>query len=325
MPSIAIIGGGVIGLSIGWQLARENLSVHIFDQRSAGKQASWTAAGMLSPYSETISTQADLLEMGLQSLAIYPQFLRELEEDSQIALPQESEGTLWAAIDRDDREWLHQRYAFQKKNEIPVQWFSGDEARKKEPLLSARVNSAIWIPSEKQVNNHLLIKALIAAFLARGGVLTENTKIKQLWDKTYNVLDIQTEDGTRFPADMAVNATGAWAHQIDSSLVIYPIKGQMLHLKMPASLKLKGMIRTPRIYLAPKQDGTVRVGATSEDQGFNEEITAGATLKLLEHAWEAVPASSEYTIEQITAGLRPVTANHKPILGASLSKGFIKL
>ena len=103
MQSIAIIGGGVIGLSIGWQLARENMAVRIFDQRDAGKQASWAAAGMLSPYSEAISGHLKALEMEKQSLGLYPSFLKELSEDCRVALPKESEGTLCVAINRDDR------------------------------------------------------------------------------------------------------------------------------------------------------------------------------------------------------------------------------
>jgi glycine oxidase len=328
MKSIAIIGGGIIGLSIGWQLARENILVHIFDQRRAGMQASWAAAGMLSPYCEAAYGHSDALQIGKQSLSLYPSFLKELSEDSDIILPKESEGTLCVAINRDDREWLHRQYIFKKKNGMPVYWLSGDEARQKEPLLSPRVNSGIWIPSERQINNHLLIEALKDAFVARGGTLTEMTKITELLGKNgNNGLKIQTENGQSYCVTSVINTTGAWANQIDPSLTcqgmnICPIKGQLLNLKMQSHLLLKGMIRSPRIYLAPKQDGNVRVGATSEDQGYNEDITAGATLELLEHAWEIIPAISEFKIEGITVGLRPMTANHMPFIGASSLNGI---
>lgn len=328
MQSIAIIGGGIIGLSIGWQLARENMSVHIFDQRHAGKQASWSAAGMLSPYCEAVYGHLKALQIGKQSLSLYPSFLKELSEDSNIVLPKESEGTLCVAINRDDREWLQRQYIFKKKNGMPVYWLSGEEARQREPLLSPRVNSAIWIPSERQINNHLLIEALKEAFIARGGTLAEKTKITELLGKDgNNSLKIQAENGQSYCANIVINTAGAWANQIDPSLIcqgmnIRPIKGQLLNLKMPSHLLLKGMIRTPRIYLAPKQDNIVRVGATSEDQGFNEDITAGATLELLENAWEIIPAISEYKVEEINIGLRPVTANHMPLIGTSSLKGI---
>ncbi len=320
--SIAIIGGGIIGLSIGWQLARENRSVHIFDERHAGKQASWAAAGMLSPYSEAVYGHLNALEMATQSLSLYPSFLKELSEDSSIVLPKESEGTLCVAINRDDREWLQRHYAFKKNNGMPVHWLSGEEARQKEPLLSPRVNAAIWIPSERQINNHLLIEALKDAFVNRGGTLMEKTKITE-WSKNgNNALKIKAEKGQSYDSDIVIHTTGAWANQVDPSLNIRPVKGQLLNLKMKPELILKSMIRSPRIYLAPKQDGTVRVGATSEDAGFNEEVTAGATLELLENAWEIIPAISEYKVEGILAGLRPVTANHRPLIGASSLKGL---
>lgn len=322
MHSIAIIGAGIIGLSIGWQLARENIPVHIFEQRHAGKQASWAAAGMLSPYWEAAYGHLDALQIGMQSLSLYPSFLEELKEDSPIVVPKESEGTLCVAINRDDREWLQQQYAFKKKNGMPVHWLTGEEARQKEPLLSPRVNSGIWIPSERQINNHLLIAALKDAFITRGGTLIEETKITEILRRNErDPLSIIAENGQSYDADIAVNAAGAWANQINPSPV-FPIKGQLLNLKMPRHLFLKNMLRTPRIYLAPKQDGTVRVGATSEDQGFNEEITAGAALEILENAWEAVPAIAEYNIEEIAVGLRPVTINHLPIIGASPLRGI---
>lgn len=326
MQSIAIIGGGIIGLSIGWQLARENMSVHIFDQRHVGKQASWAAAGMLSPYSEATYGNLNALKMGKQSLSLYPSFLKELNEDSRIVLPKESEGTLCVAMNRDDREWLHRQYTFKKKNGMPVYWLSGEEARQKEPLLSPRVNSGIWIPSERQINNHLLIEALKEAFVARGGTFSEKTKITGFLRENGNhALKIQAENGQSYFANIVINTTGTWANQIDPVLIcqgmnIRPIKGQLLNLKMQSHLLLKGTIRSPRIYLAPKQDGMVRVGATSEDQGFNEDMTAGATLELLKNAWEVIPAISEYKIEEINVGLRPMTANHMPYIGASYLK-----
>ena len=209
---------------------------------------------------------------------------------------------------------------------MPVYWLTGEEAREKEPLLSSRVNSGIWIPSERQINNHLLIKALKEAFAARGGILTEKMRIVELCREGDNAVKIKAENGQNFYAGIVINAAGAWANQLDPSLIleglnVSPIKGQLLNLNMHPHLLLNCMIRTPRIYLAPKQDGSVRVGATSEDRGFNENVSAGAVLELLENAWEVVPAISEYEVEEAVVGLRPVTANHIPFIGASPLKG----
>lgn len=323
MQSIAIIGGGIIGLSIGWRLAREKFSVQIFDKGNAGKQASWAAAGMLAPYSEAVFTHRGLFQIGMESLKLYPSFLSELQQDSDITLPQESEGTLYVSLNRDDHEWLQRQYIFKKEKGMPVFWLAGEEARQKEPLLSPKVNAGLWIPSEKQIDNHLLIQSLIKAFLAQGGTLTEKTKITKLWRIQENKnLKMQTENGQIYEADIVIHATGAWANHLSEGNRVHPIKGQVLNLKMSHDLSLKYMIRTQRIYLAPKQSTFVRVGATSEDHGFNQDITAGATLELLEGAREVVPVVFDYKVDEIVVGLRPMTANHMPIIEASPIKGI---
>lgn len=327
MESIAIIGGGIIGLGIGWQLARENLPVHIFEQRHAGRQASWAAAGMLSPYCEASYNHSNTLKMGEQSLSLYPSFLKELREDTNQIVPHESEGTLCVAITRDDRAWLQRQYNFKKKRDMPVFWLSGEEVLQREPLLSPRVNAGIWIPSERQINNQLLVEAVKDAFLTRGGKLTENLKILEIVGKQgSHSPKIKTETELWHNATIVINTTGAWANELDPSLAtsgihIRPVKGQLLNLIMPSNLMLKGMIRSPRVYFAPKQDGIVRVGATSEDRGFNEDMTAGAAFEILENAREVIPAISEYAIKEIMVGFRPAIATNMPLIGPSSTSG----
>lgn len=284
MPAalVKIAGAGVIGLSIGWQLARAGCRPVIYEQGQAGRQASWAAAGMLAPYSE----EERLFRMGERSLALYPRFLAELAEDSGCTVAKEGQGTLWVALDRDDREWLHGQYQLKRGLGMPVHWVSGEEARAREPLLSARVVAGMWIPEERQVDNRQLVQALKAAFLARGGDLREGVRVA-------------SREGM-------IDATGAWAEGVR------PTKGQLLRLRMPPHLQLRQMVRSPRVYLAPKQAGHVCVGATSEDQGFDERVMVGATLEILEAAWEAVPAIAEYEVEELVVGLRPTRADGLP-------------
>jgi glycine oxidase len=279
----------MIGLSIGWQLQRAGLSVQVYDKRQAGRQASWAAAGMLAPYSE----DERLTKMGEESLALYPRFLQELAEDSGCAFPEEKRGTLWVAVDRDDCEWLRVRYEVKKQLGMPVEWVSGEEAREREPLLSPRVVAGMWIGSEQQVDNRLLVEALKRAFLKRGGELLEGVSLEQ----------------------PTIQATGAWAPGVR------PTKGQLMRLRMPPHLELQQMIRSPRVYLAPKAAGHVCMGATSEDQGFDERVTAGAVLEILEHAWELVPAIAEYPVEELAVGFRPTTPDGMPRIDATTAIG----
>lgn len=327
MPSAIILGAGVIGLSIGWQLAREGWTISILEQRQAGRQASWAAAGMLAPYSESLAGHIQLLDIGVKSLSFYPRFLAELQEDSRTVFPRENDGTLYVAINRDDKEWLERNYRFMKRHNMPVQLLSAGEVRQKEPLISPKVTAGLWMPTEKQVNNHLLIEALIKAFKIKNGKLIEEVKALSI-DESVNcsLQHIHSECGEKYTADSVVVACGAWTQQFHSNnsqtSKIYPQKGQLLNLKMSRELTLKSMIRSPHIYMAPKQDGIVRVGATNEDQGFNEEVTAGGVLELLQCATEVVPAISEYTIDHTAVGLRPMTSHQGPLIGATWRKGI---
>jgi glycine oxidase len=326
MISVVIIGAGIIGLSIGWQLAREKMDVSIIEQKKAGQQASFAAAGMLAPFCESTSSHPVLLEWGRESLSLYPRFLEELQEDISCPLPVEKAGTLCIAMNRDDMEWLRRRYDFMKKHQMPVHWLSENEVRRKEPLLSPRVCSGIWIPEETHVDNRLLLQSLNQAFAGNGGKLVEQDKIVSLHQrgKTFQLI---SEKRSIYQADVVINSGGAWAHQIIPNedllkIGLRPVKGQIISLKMPLHLSLKNMVRTPRVYLAPKQSGMLRIGATSEDCGFNEEITAGAVLELLQNAWEAIPSVSECTFSEIAASFRPVTNTSLPWIGPSSLPGL---
>lgn len=321
-----MIGGGIIGLSVGWQLARHKIPVTILERRQAGSQASWAAAGMLCPYLDSEYENRELLRISEQSLSQYPRFLQELSEDSQCQFSAESQGTLYVAMDRDDSERLRQCFSYKTKAGMPLQWVSGEEARKMEPLLSPQVMGGIWAPDEKQVNNRLVLEALKAAFLARGGKLIERSAVKSVYNDG-NGLRVTKDDGQQLKAGIVVNASGAWADQFEAlpgsnGRFIRPVKGQIISLAMAPHLRLKHMVRTPRIYLAPKQDGILRIGATSEDMGFDERATGGAIMDLLRYAWEAFPAIYEYPFVEVATGLRPVSSDANPFIGASSLKGL---
>lgn len=329
MSSIIIIGAGVIGLSLGWQLSKAKLKVQILEQRQAGRCASWVAAGMLAPYSEaSISAplrHRPLLALCEQSAALFPTFLQQLGVDSQMVLPKEPQGTLYVALSQAERVWLERQYRCKKQQQLPVYWLEQQQLRQKEPLLSARAIAGMWIPSESQVHSQLLLQALLKAFERQGGYVQEQIVVSAVTaakrGQGYQVL---AESGQSYSADIVINAAGAWAGQITpfEACAIRPVKGQILQLKMPEKLSLATMLRTEKVYLVPKSDGSVRIGATSEEQGFDEEVRAGAVLDLLQAAWEVVPAVYEYPLEGVFAGLRPVSSDNMPSIGPCGPKGL---
>lgn len=319
-----IIGGGIIGLSIGWQLARLKWKVEIFDRFIVGQEASRAAAGMLAPYSELGFEDEEHLRQGCQSLALYPIFLDELNSDAGTAITLEKCGTLFVGIDRDDRKFLEHLFQNKIHKGLEITWLTGKEAREKEPLLSPRVSTAAWIASETHINNRALLSALKQAYLKHGGKLHEKCPVKCIWEENGILKGIQTSDFIN--GDIVVNAAGAWADKIrkepDSSIL--PNKGQIVTLAMFQHLQLRHMIRTPRVYLAPKRDLSLRIGATSEDVGFNQMVTGGALLELLNAAFEIVPSIEHMQFCEAEAKLRPVTFDRLPCIEETSLKGYFR-
>ncbi len=315
---VVIVGGGVIGLSIGWQLLRREVEVTLIDKGEVGKAASWLAAGMLAPNAEVGFEEMDFLKFGEKSLALYPQFLSELKEDSGIDVPIDRCGTLMIGLDRDDSEFLKRLYDFRKSLKLPSEWISGTKARDLEPMLSPKVVSGLWLPNDAQIDNRLLVTALRRAFVNKGGTVIEHCDAHSV-DVSAHTL--RTEYGA-IQFSRLILAIGCWSRRIvgipDEHLPpVRPVKGQILTLQMSKDLALFKVVRSPRVYLAPKHDGRLVVGATSEERGFDESITAGGVMDLLHEGYEAVPAIYEMTLQEVRVGLRPASRDNEPILGES--------
>lgn len=318
---IAIIGGGIIGLGIGWQLIRRGAKVTIFEKGRIGREASWVAGGMLAPYAEAGFEEIKLMRFGEQSLKLYPKLLDELSEDAEAVPALDKCGTLMAGIDRDDTEYLKRLYDFRKELDLSVELFTGTEAREREPLLSPNVVSGIWLPDDAQIDNRKLLKALEKGFKQLGGTIKEQMKITKVNIEENSVTSVVTED-EEYSVDQVVVAAGCWSQQIggipDQYLPpIRPEKGQIITLKKTDDCPLQGIVRSPRMYMVPKEDGTIRLGATAEEKGFDKRPTAGAQKELLEHGWEMIPSIFDLPLIEMIAGLRPAGKDHRPIIGES--------
>lgn len=322
---VGIIGGGIIGLGIGWQLAKSGCAVTIYERDRAGRAASWAAAGMLAPIAEVHFEEQELLELGSASLRLYPEWVRELEADSQMRVGYCREGTLIVGVDRDDAGLLQHFYDSQRLLGLTAEWLTGAEARDIEPLLSPQITAAISCADDHQVDNRLMVSALIAAFQKAGGTLSENTRVTKIEVQNGKVCGVWAQDRLH-EADTVVLAAGCWSADIEGLPdpilpPVRPVKGQMLALRMEAGIAPQKVIRTPRAkyntnaYLVPKAKGRLIVGATSEEMGFDTQLTAGGLFELLRSAWEAVPGIYDLPVLETWAGLRPGSRDNAPILG----------
>lgn len=331
---ILIIGGGVIGLGIGWQLAKTDASVTIYEQAEAGRAASWAAAGMLAPLAEAHTEEPDLLKLGCQSLTRYPQWVQELEADAEMSIGYRVEGTLIVGLEPDDTHQLQHLYRAQQDLGLDVTWLTGREAREIEPALSPRVTAAIRCETDHQVDNRLMVKALGRAYQRYGGVLHENSAVENIHIENGIAVGVKTRNGKKQNGDVIVLSAGCESAQIEGipdtiRPPVRPVKGQMLALQMEAGITVKNVIRTVRaryptsVYLVPRADGRLIVGATSEEMGFDTRLTAGGVFELLRGAWEAVPGTYELPLLETWTGLRPGSRDNAPILGETPIENLI--
>jgi glycine oxidase len=316
---VGIIGGGIIGLSTGWQLAKKGFHVEILEKEKEFKGAAWVSAGMLAPQAELGFEEFDYFSLCIESLKLYPKFLEELEADSGIKVPLKRCGTLMAAFDRDQTERLKRIKDFRQKVNLPGKWLTGSEAKEIEPLLSPKCTCGLLFEEDAEVDNRKLLEALKQAFINCGGELFEEHTVESV-----NIINNKAESlhfhGIDAKYDSILLAAGSWLSKVKgleflSCCNIKPVKGQIISLKTSASFNLKHAVRANDVYIVEKSDERIIIGATVEDYGYDRAITAGAVLELLENAWEAVPGISELEIISVDAGLRPGSLDNQPILG----------
>lgn len=321
-----IVGGGTIGLALGWTLARRGAAVTLIERGRAGRGTSWQAAGMLAPDAEIGFEELDLYRLSRESLRRWPAFVDALESAADMPVDYRDDGTLIVADDPDSEEALRRLYDFQQEHGLNVTWCSGAEAREIEPFLAPRLAAAIHAPMDHQVDNRLLVDALRTAFKKAGGTLHEHTEVEAIHpDK--DAPRIRLTDGNVLTGQAVVVAAGVWSRELEGwtpehTPSVRPVKGQMLQCAMQGAFELSHVIRGPDAYLAPKSNGRLVIGATSEERGFDTTVTAGGLYDILEGAWEVVPGIYDLPVDETWAGLRPASRDHAPLLGPSGDPGI---
>ena len=310
----------MIGLSIGWRLAQAGCPVEVFDSGRAARGATWAAAGMLAAGLEVEPGEERLYGLNRASQALWPDFSAELEAASGITVGLRQEGTLWAALTRDDVGQLRFQHDLQTSFGVRVEWLTGAEARHREPYLHPNVPAALFSPDDHQVDNRRVGEALALALRATGGQVREECPVEIIDIANGRAQGVRV-GGRIIQADYVVLAAGAWSRSIGGLLdairpPVRPIKGQMLALAMdPDTPLLRHVLWADGVYLVPRRDGRLIVGGTTEERGFDPRLTAGAMLSLLHGAWRAVPGTEELEIIESWAGFRPGSRDDAPILG----------
>ncbi len=322
---IVVLGAGLIGLGIAFELAARGERVRVFDAGEVGRGASWAGAGMLAPYAEALDDDPAFEALCVASLAAYPAFVEALRACGGVDARLRLDGIVTASFDPKADARSRARVARLRERGVGARSLDAREARALEPALGPSVVGASLSDGEGSVDNRRLGRALRAACEALGVRIDAGARDLALEADARRVLGVRTATGF-LGADVVVNALGAWAGDLPgvppgARVPVAPVKGQMLALAVP-----RGFVRrvswVPGAYLVPRDDGRLLVGASVERNGFDVRVTARAMRDLLDAALAAMPALADFALAETWAGLRPGTPDGSPYLGATSVAGY---
>jgi len=318
---VIVIGAGIVGLGSALELVRRGANVTVLERGRPGDGASGAAAGMLAPVAEARWGEPRLTELSLRALELWPRWARELEGATGMSLDFREHGSLIVATDRDDLEALEHIHRLHENLDLDAQLIDGDAARAIEPRLSPTIPGAVRCPGDHQVDPRRVVAALSAALQTLGGRLVTGKEVAELTVRDGRVVALGPDDLPQNPDATYVLAAGAWVRTIDGlgsdRPSIRPVRGQMIAVALGEPPLCTHVIRTPRAYMVPRSDGTLVIGSTMEEVGFDANLTAGGVLDLLTEAWETIPAIYDAALTGTWTGFRPMSLDGEPILKRS--------
>ncbi|MEU9985668.1 glycine oxidase ThiO [Streptomyces sp. NPDC048045] len=329
---VLVIGGGIIGLVTAWRAAQRGLATAVVDPEPGGGAAR-VAAGMLAAVTELHYGEETLLALNLESARRYPDFAAELTELTGHDLGYRRCGTLAVALDADDRAHLRELHELQRRSGLESEWLSGRECRRLEPMLAPGVRGGLRVDGDHQIDPRRLASALVAA-CERAGVVFHRSWAERLDVAGGRAAGVTTSEGTGLGAGQVVLAGGSLSGRlagVPRAVLppVRPVKGQVLRLTVPAryapflSRTVRAVVRGSHVYLVPRENGELVVGATSEELGWDTTVTAGGVYELLRDAHELVPGITELPLTETRAGLRPGSPDNAPLLGPSGLDGLL--
>jgi glycine oxidase len=324
-----VVGAGVIGLACAWRAAQRGLRVLVLERSSPAGGSTGVAAGMLAPVGELSFGEQQLLELNLESAEIFPRFVSELEEGTGIATGFRRSGALHVALDRDEAEQLRRRHRLQTESGLEADWLTPRRCRELEPGLAPSNAGGVHVPGEASVDPRALCAALLGGLEQQGAEVRSNARITAALISDGRLEGVRLESGEELRAASVVLANGAWAGVADwlpeqARPAVRPVKGQIIALRGPAEDPVcDRIVASERVYVVPRGDGRVIVGATVEERGFDTTVTAGGVHELLREAYRLLPDIAELELIETSAGVRPGTPDNLPLIGHGAIDGLV--
>ncbi len=331
MHDCLIVGGGVIGVSLAYELARRGMRVRLVERGKPGQESSWAGAGIFPPAPDRADA-APLERLAALSLRLHRQWAERLRAETGIDNGYRRCGGWYFAGGDCSVDELDQMAAKWREGGIAVETPTPSEVRELEPVfadavVAGRLQAAVLLKDEVQVRNPRHMRALVAACVALGVEITTDAPVEDFDMEAGRIQGVQTSQG-RFTAGAYCLCTGAWsglvAARLATPVLVKPIRGQIVLLSLSRQI-LKRIVYVGRHYLVPREDGRILIGSTLEDVGFNSATTAAATHELLQFALDWAPQLAQAEVERCWAGLRPMSADGLPYLGRlpGVENGFV--
>ena len=322
------VGGGVIGLACAWRSAQAGLRVCVLERDHPAAGATGVAAGMLAPVGEASWGEETLLALNRESLGRWPAFAGEVEAEAGAEIGFAAHGALHIALDRDEAEELQRRYELHRRLGLDSEWLSARECRALEPGLATAVRGGARVAGEASVDPRRLVSALLEALEARGVPVQSRAEVVGA-ARDGGSWRLETGDGGSFEASTVVLTAGCWSGQADwlpaeARPPVRAVKGEILTLRGSAADPVcERIVAGDRVYMVPRADGRLVVGATVEERGFDTTVTAGGVHELLREAYRLLPEIAELELIEATAGLRPGTPDNAPLIGWGATDGLL--
>lgn len=326
---VIVVGGGAIGLCCAWRLAQAGAETVVLDRAKPPAGATRVAAGMLAPIGELAFGEPELLRMTIAAAGVYPDFVAELEAVSELGSGYTRHGALHIALDRDEASELRRVHDLQRSLGLGAEWLPPRRCRELEPGLTPSFNGGVHAPDEAAIDPRRMTTALLAALAVEGVEVRSGVDVVAPVLGGERLEGVRTGAGEELRAGHVVLATGAWAGAEgwlpeSARPPVRPVKGEILELRSAeGEAPCERIVASERVYLVPRPDGRLIVGATTDERGFDATVTAGGVHELLREAYRLLPDVAEMELVEAMAGLRPGTPDNLPLIGHGALAGLV--